>query len=87
VAVGINNREYREYLHSYKTESDLLTVTRHFFDFAALRSLSTTTSNVVAKPKRVDLHSVQEEQIKRERQENADSQARMEFTWRRQMGL
>jgi hypothetical protein len=43
--------------------------------------------DVAPKPKRVDWHSIQEEQIKRERQENADSQARMEFTWRRQMGL
>jgi hypothetical protein len=61
--------------------------TSFFFAFAVLHSLSTTTLNGAPKPKRVDWQSVQEEQIKRERQENADSQAKMEFTWRRQMGL
>lgn len=39
------------------------------------------------KPKRGDIHSVQEELIERERQENADRQAIMNIAWRRQMGL
>ena len=33
------------------------------------------------------LHSLQEELIERERQENADRQATMTIAWRRQMGL
>jgi hypothetical protein len=34
-----------------------------------------------------DIHSVQEELIERERQENADRQATMNIAWRSQMGL
>lgn len=95
-AVGINNREYRQYLQSYKTERDLLNVVERAdpeADNPLLRfcraALAVNHSRDVAlqKSKRVDIHSVQEELIQRERQENADRQARLEFAWRRQMGL
>jgi hypothetical protein len=94
-AVGINNREYQQYLHIYKTERDLLNVLERAdpdADTSLLRFCRAALAvnhglNVVPKPKQVDWHSVQEEQIKRERQENADRQARMNTAWRRQMGL
>jgi hypothetical protein len=93
--IGINNREYRQYLHTYKTERDLLNIVERadpdgdtsFLRFCRAALVVNHRLNVVPKSKRVDWHSVEEEQIKRERQENAESQARMEFTWRRQMGL
>jgi len=94
-AVGINDLEYRQYLHTYKTERDLLNVVERadpdtdtsFLLFCRAALAVNHSLNVVSKPTRVDWHSVQEEQIKRERQENAERQARMEFAWRRQMGL
>ncbi len=94
-ALEINNREYRQYLHTYKTERDLLGVIERAdpnADTSLLRFCRAALAvnhnlDVVPKPKRVDFHSLQEEIIERERQENADRQAAMNITWRRQMGL
>jgi hypothetical protein len=97
-AVGINNREYRQYLHTYKTERDLLNVVERAdldadtlllrFCRAAL-AVNHSLNLPSQKPKSdaARLHSVQEELIARERQENADRQAIMNIAWRRQMGL
>jgi hypothetical protein len=98
-AVGINFREYAQYLTIYKTERDLLNVVEradpdadtsllrfcraalavnHNLNLASQKSKSADTARLL---------SVQEELIQRERQENADRQATMEFAWRRQMSL
>ncbi len=97
-AVGINEREYRQYLQTYRSERDLLNVIEkaQVDDTSLLRfcraALAVNHSLNLAsqKSKSADaarLHSVQEELIERERQENADRQATMNIAWRRQMGL
>jgi hypothetical protein len=97
-AVGINFREYAQYLTIYKTERDLLNVVERAdldadtlllrFCRAAL-AVNHSLNLASQKPKSdaARLHSVQEELIARERQENADRQAIMNIAWRRQMGL
>lgn len=77
--VGINYREYAQYLMTYKSQRDLLNVVERAnpdADTSLLRFCRAALAvnhclNVVPKPKQVDWHSVQEEQIQRERQENA----------------
>jgi hypothetical protein len=98
-AMGISYREYAQYLMTYKTERDLLSVVERAdpdADTSLLRfcraALAVNQSLNLAseKAKSADaarLHSVQEELIERERQENADRQATMNIAWRRQMGL
>lgn len=98
-AVGINYREYAQYLMIYKTERDLLNVVERAdpdADTSLLRfcraALAVNQSLNLApqKAKSADaarLHALQEELIDRERQENADRQATMNLAWRRQMGL
>ncbi len=98
-AVGINYREYSQYLMIYKTERDLLNVVERAdpdADTSLLRfcraALAVNQSLNLAsqKAKSADaarLHALQEELIERERQENADRQATMTIAWRRQMGL
>jgi hypothetical protein len=96
-AVGIKEREYRQYLQTYRSERDLLNVIENAqvddtpllrFVRAAL-SVNHSLNLDVPRPKNdaARLHSLQEELIERERQENADRQATMNFAWRRQMGL
>jgi hypothetical protein len=104
-AVGIKEREYRQYLMTYTTEQSLLGVIERaqVDDTPLLRfvraALAVNHSLNLASPKPKsadaarhsrgtgDIHSVQEELIERERQENADRQATMNIAWRRQMGL
>ena len=96
-AVGINYREYAQYLITYKTERDLLNVVEradHDADTSLLRfcraALAIHSVNLASSTPKSDtarLHSVQEELIERERQENADRQATMNIAWRSQMGL
>ena len=98
-ALGINYREYAQYLIIYKTERDLLNVVERAdpdADTSLLRfcraALAVNQSLNLAseKSKSADAarhHSVQEELIESERQENADRQATMDIAWRRQMGL
>jgi hypothetical protein len=95
-AVGINYHEYAGYLITYKMERDLLNIVERAdpdaetsllrFCRAAL-AVNHSLNLASPKPKRGDIHSVQEELIERERQENADRQATMNIAWRRQMGL
>ena len=96
-AVGINYREYAQYLITYKTERDLLNIVERAYpdaDTSLLRFcravLAVHSLNLVSPKPKSDaarLHSVQEELIERERQENADRQATMTTAWRSQMGL
>ena len=94
-AVGINYRGYAQYLMTYKTERDLLNVIERADEDAdtsllrfcrAALAVNHNFDTRSPKPNR-DIHSVQEELIERERQENADRQATLNIAWRRQMGL
>jgi len=97
-AVGIKVNEYRQYLQNYRSERDLLTVIAKALvdDTPLLRfvraALAVNHSLNLASQKlnsadAARLHSVQEELIERERQENADRQATLNIAWRSQMGL
>lgn len=94
-SLGIKDREYRQYLQTYRSERDLLNVIEkaQVDDTPLLRfvraslAVNHSLNGAAPKPKAGDIHSVQEELIERERQENADRQARMGIAWRRQMGL
>ncbi len=92
-AVEIKEGEYREYLRTYATEQSLLSVIERaqVDDTPLLRfcraALAVNHDLNLAPKKRRDIHSVQEELIERERQENADRQATMNVAWRSQMGL
>jgi len=97
-AVGIKVNEYRQYLQNYRSERDLLNVIEKALvdDTPLLRfvraALAVNHSLNLASQKlnsadAARLHSVQEELIERERQENADRQATLNIAWRSQMGL
>jgi hypothetical protein len=96
-AVGVAEREYRQYLQSYRSERDLLNVIEkaQVDDTPLLRfvraALVVNHSLDLDAPKpqsdAARLRSLQEELIERERQENADRQATMNIAWRRQTGL
>jgi hypothetical protein len=96
-AVGIKEREYRQYLQTYRSERDLLSVIEkakvddtpllRFVRAALAVNHSLNLASQKSKNDAARLHSLQEELIQRERQENADRQATMNIAWRRQMGL
>jgi hypothetical protein len=98
-AVGINSREYRQCLQTYKTERDLMNVVQRAdpnADTSLLRfcraalAINDSLNLASRKSKSADAArrlSVEEELIESARQENAERQATMEIAWRRQMGL
>jgi hypothetical protein len=95
-AVGIKVDDYRQYLQNYRSERDFLNVIEkaQVDDSSLLRfvraALVVTHSLNPTSPQpksAARLHSVHEELIERERQENADREATKDLAWRRQMGL